>query len=96
MEAWYFGDRNAVLMAYPKSKTAILNKYVQDSICGTWEKLAEAIYPGGSKTINQQGWPISGNAKHEWAEKIGIHMDVNNNLSPSFCSFRDQLKELKL
>jgi Domain of unknown function (DUF4276) len=94
MEAWYFGDRSAILTVYPKAKKAVLDGYVQDSICGTWEKLADAIYQGGSKAIKLQGWPISGTIKHEWAEKIGFHMDVNNNISPSFCKLRDDLREL--
>lgn len=47
MEAWLLGDRAAVLKAYPSAKVNILNGYVQDSICGTWEQLAAAVYPGG-------------------------------------------------
>ncbi len=94
MEAWYFGDRRALVKAYPKAKIAILEKYVQDSICGTWEHLADAVHQGGSKSIRKQGWPISGNIKHEWAEKISFHMDVDVNVSPSFCKFRDGLRGL--
>ena len=46
-EAWLLGDREAVKAGYPRAKGQVLNAYAQDSICGTWEKLADAVYPGG-------------------------------------------------
>lgn len=46
-EAWLLGDLNAIKKAYPKAKMSDLSKYKNDSICDTWEKLADAIYPGG-------------------------------------------------
>ncbi|MDE2905909.1 MAG: hypothetical protein OXQ28_07470, partial [Acidobacteriota bacterium] len=36
-EAWLLGDRDAVKAAYPNARDSVLNGYVQDSICGTWE-----------------------------------------------------------
>ena len=48
IEAWLLGDRHALLSAYPHAKMHVLNTYVQDSICGTWEVLADAVYPGGT------------------------------------------------
>ena len=45
IEAWLLGDRHALLSAYPHAKMHVLNTYVQDSICGTWEVLADAVYP---------------------------------------------------
>ena len=74
MEAWYLGDRNALIKAYPRGKTVVLDRYVQDSICGTWEIFADAIYPGGSKKLKDEGWPAPGRAKCEWATKIARHM----------------------
>lgn len=94
MEAWYLGDRQALLKAYPKAKTAVLNGYKQDTACGTWEVLADAVYPGGSAAIARVGWPLPGQVKHEWAERIGPHMDIECNESPSFCKFRDGLRRL--
>ena len=47
-EAWFLGDIPALKKAYPKAKDAVLSTYVNDSICGTWEKLADAIFPGGT------------------------------------------------
>ncbi|MDP1591587.1 MAG: hypothetical protein Q8M07_27775, partial [Prosthecobacter sp.] len=94
MEAWYFGDRNAILRAYPRAKKNLLDRYSQDSICGTWETLADAVYPGGSVAVNKSGWPLSGQLKHEWADKIGPHLDLEANISQSFCKFRDGLRRL--
>ena len=53
MEAWYFGDRNALLCAYPHANRDVLDRYVQDSQCDTWERLADAVYPGGSSAIKK-------------------------------------------
>jgi hypothetical protein len=94
MEAWLLGDRPALHRAYPRAKKEILSRYQQDSVCGTWELLAEAIYPGGHGTIKKAGWPLPGQVKHEWVTRIGPHMNVENNASPSFCKFRDGLRRL--
>lgn len=93
-EAWFLGDIPAVKSAYPKAKEAVLNAYVNDSICGTWERLAEAVYSGGSAALSAKGWQAVGAEKSQWAEKITPHMDVTNNASPSFAYFRKKLLEL--
>ena len=93
-EAWLLGDHNAVKSAYPRAKEQVLNAYVQDSICGTWEKLADAVYPGGSKKLEQLGWPHTGQAKCEWANSIAPHLDVESNQSKSFQVFRDGIRNL--
>jgi hypothetical protein len=93
-EAWLLGDCNAVKAAYPRAKDQILNAYVQDSICGTWEKLADAVYPGGSQRLKQSGWPHTGQAKCEWAKNIAPRLDVENNQSKSFQVFRDGIRIL--
>jgi hypothetical protein len=91
VEAWYFGDRLALTIAYPSVKADVLESYLQDSICGTWEMLADAVYPGGADAIKRAGWPLPGQVKHEWAEKIGPLLDPERNLSPSFMKLRDGL-----
>ncbi len=93
-EAWLLGDLKAVRTAYPQAKASVLNNYHQDSICGTWEKLADAIYQGGSQELKSLGWPNAGLAKCEWAKKIAPHLDVNNNCSKSFQVFRDGIRNL--
>ncbi len=93
-EAWFLGDLHAVKAAYPKAKTAVLNSYVKDSICGTWEKLADAVYPGGSSALVAQGWQAIGVEKSKWAEAISLHMTVENNQSPSFRYYCRKMQEL--
>ena len=93
-EAWLLGDRAAVKAAYPGAKDSVLNGYVQDSICGTWEVLADAVCPGGAARLKALGYPETGTAKREWAEKIAPHVDVDRNRSRSFQVFRDGVRSL--
>ena len=93
-EAWLLGDRAAVKAAYPGAKDSVLNGYVQDSICGTWEVLADAVRPGGAARLKASGYPETGTAKREWAEKIAPHVDVDRNRSRSFQVFRDGVRSL--
>lgn len=94
MEAWYLGDREGLLKAYPRAKREVLDRYVQDSVCDTWELLADAVYAGGAAAIKKAGWPLPGQVKHEWAEKIAPFMHIDKNVSPSFGKFRDGLSRL--
>ena len=94
IEAWLLGDRDAVKAAYPCAKDSILGAYRQDSICGTWEVLADAVHAGGSAALPRANWPARGMAKCEWARKIAPHMDPDRNRSPSFQTFRDGLRRL--
>jgi hypothetical protein len=93
-EAWYLGDWQALQAAYPKAKKRLYETYVQDSICDTWERLADIVHPGGSRAIESAGWPSAGNVKHQWANSIGPLMDPDRNRSLSFCKFRDGLRRL--
>lgn len=93
-EAWLLGDLNAVKLAYPNAKDKVLKSYKNDSICGTWEKLADAVYPGGHVTLEQLGRQTVGAKKSKWAENISPHIDVENNKSKSFCFFRKKIMEL--
>ena len=93
-EAWFLGDLNAVKAAYPKAKNSVLDSYVNDSICGTWEKLADAVYQGGASALSANGWQVIGAEKSKWAEAISPQMVVDNNQSPSFCYFCRKLREL--
>jgi hypothetical protein len=94
MEAWYFGDQEAIQGAFPKAKRNLLESYRQDSVCNTWEALADAVYPGGSAAIKRAGGPLPGQVKHDWAEKIGPLMVLDRNRSPSFGKLRDGLRRL--
>ena len=93
-EAWILGDINALKAIYPKAKTSALDNYIQDTICGTWEKLADAIYPGGSAVLSKKPYYEIGKAKCEWAERIGAAINVETNKSTSFCKFRDGIRKM--
>lgn len=93
-EAWLPGDMTAVRTAYPKAKGEVLQGYVNDAVCGTWEKMADELHPGGARGLAGQGWQAVGAAKSRWAEAIAPHMQVDRNASPSFQYFRDKLQEL--
>ncbi len=90
-EAWLLGDISAIEKAYPHAKSAVLKTYKSDSICGTWEKLADALYKGGAANLKLQN---PGAEKCVWAEKITPFMDLSNNSSPSFNYFIKKLQEL--
>lgn len=94
LEAWYLGDIKAVALAYPKHKKSALASYVQDSACDTWELLADALHPGGLAALKKPGSPSPGELKHQWAERLPSHMDIECNQSPSFCKLRDGLRRL--
>ena len=93
-EAWLLGDIAAIKTAYPGAKDDVLNRYGNDSICGTWELLADALYAGGSGGLKKKGFQAVGKEKSAWSEKITPLMDVGANGSPSFQYFRSKLQAL--
>ena len=93
-EAWLLGDISAIKAAYPQAKANILNNYQNDSICNTWELLAEAVFIGGLRALKKKGTRAIGIEKSDWAERIAPQMNVDKNASPSFCYFRDKIREL--
>lgn len=78
-EAWLLGDIEAIRTAYPRVRVSILNQYTNDSICGTWELLKEAIGDG---------------SKSDWAQKIAPNMRIDANQSPSFQYFVSKVSQL--
>jgi hypothetical protein len=93
-EAWLLGDRRAVETAYPRSNKGVLKSYVYDSICGTWEVLADAVYPGGATALKALGWQAIGHEKTKWANAISPNIDIGRNESPSFSNFCSRVKSL--
>ena len=93
IEAWLLGDKEAVKSAYPgacKRIDRVLKDYEQDSICGTWEKLVEAVEPKLNKNKPELlRFPLSGKLKCELAQKISPHLNIENNRSKSFQVFLD-------
>lgn len=94
VEAWLLGDRNALLQRYPAAKQHVLDGYTQDTMCDTWELLADVIYPGGAKALKLKGWPVIGQAKCEWAREIGASMDIERNTSRSFQVFCEGIRRI--
>jgi hypothetical protein len=94
VEAWILGDRCAVVQALPRAKANVLNSYAQDSVCGTWELLADAVFSGGAAKLKAEGYPRIGEEKCKWATLIGPRIDPERNLSPSFQAFRSGLLSL--
>ena len=92
IEAWLLGDFAAIKKAYPKAKDSVLANYKNDSICCTWEVMADAIVTGGAKKLKQLGFHETGLQKTNWAINISPHMDVNKNKSPSFNKFKKILE----
>jgi Domain of unknown function (DUF4276) len=93
-EAWLLGDIAAIKKAYPNARERILREYVNDSICGTWERLADAVFPGGAQALSRLGWQAIGAEKSRWALVITPHMDFKSNKSPSFCRFCNKVRAL--
>jgi hypothetical protein len=96
VEAWLLGDQNAIETAYPQIRDRIrkrLSEYTQDSICGTWEVLADMLYDGGINKFKRDNpsYIDIGRHKCNWSDTIGRAMDIRNNQSPSFCYFVSQL-----
>lgn len=96
LEAWYLGDQNAILAAYPEANIDEFESYVQDEQCGTWEKLAEVVYPGGYNQLISLGKRSRRvlEEKRKWAAAIAPNMDVDENKSHSFCVFRDGIRKM--
>nr|WP_308627541.1 hypothetical protein [uncultured Eisenbergiella sp.] len=93
MEAWLLGDSQALLTAYPTAKRQLLQRYIQDSIIGTWEYLADIVYKGGLQTLKRDSssYYEIGMFKCECAGKVGALLDIRKNASPSFNYFIGKL-----
>lgn len=94
LEAWFFGDVEAIVSAYPGVPSTLgrrANYRDPDRIRvhgGTWEALEDVLrraryHPGGMP-------------KTEAARLISSHMDPDRNRSRSFRVFRDALRELAM
>ena len=98
LEAWFFGDHQAIKRAYPNVKQQVLEAYAQDSQCGTWEQLADAIYPGGLTALGQYGKRSVRilEQKRTWAKEICPQLNVVLNQSPSFQAFREGIRRMTM
>lgn len=90
LEAWFFGDINAICQAYPKISSHLANqaKYRDpDAIQGgTWEAL--------EKVLQKKGYHQGGLEKHKAAKAISQYMNPEKNNSRSFQVFYQGLLEI--
>ncbi|RMD61198.1 DUF4276 family protein [Candidatus Parcubacteria bacterium] len=90
LEAWYFGDWDAVRRAYPRvpEGTSRQRNYRDpDAIPGgTWEAF--------ERILQRAGYFKGGLRKIEAARRIGALIDPNRNQSHSFAVFRETLREV--
>lgn len=96
MEAWLLGDTEAIRAAYPNAKMQYIKKYEQDAICETWEVLADMVYPKGLTELRKKAgnaYTEIGKAKCEWADRIGRHIHLHENNSPSYQYFINELEK---
>lgn len=96
MEAWLLGDVEAIRKAYPNAKMQYIGKYSQDAICETWEVLADIVYPRGLSQLKKKtgsSYTEIGKAKCEWADRIGEHLRLHGNTSPSYQYFISELEK---
>ena len=82
LEAWYFGDLNAVSLAYGKDvrPLALKSKYREPDRIGNPKEELRKLFP-----------------KHQQldgARRIAVHMDVEHNSSTSFQYFVSGVKKL--
>ena len=89
LEAWYFGDWEAVRIAYPKVSSTIPNKApyrVPDAIAGgTWEAF--------ERILKRHGYFTTGLRKVEAARAIATHIDPARSRSHSFGLFARTIAE---
>lgn len=96
MEAWLLGDEEAIWQAYPNARRGYLKEYQQDTICDTWQVLANMLYSDGLKHLQKKAgskYTEIGKMKCEWADKIGEFLNVKQNKSPSFQYFITELEK---
>lgn len=83
LEAWYFGDWEAVRVAYPRVSANVphqKNFRDPDNIAGgTWEAF--------ERVLKRHNYFLGGLQKIEVARTIAKHIDPARNSSPSFATF---------
>lgn len=89
LEAWYFGDWQAVREVYPKASSTVRNQHGYrdpDGIAGgTWEAF--------ERVLQRHGYFKQGLRKVEVARALGMHIDCERSDSLSFRHFHEVLME---
>jgi len=95
LEAWFLGDQAAIIKSFPNSKIQLIETYIQDSQCGTWEILGKVINDPKFRNLlldNKRSRLVL-EEKVKWAKKITPNMTVDENTSPSFNCFTHGLRK---
>ena len=92
-EAWLMGDVDAIKQAYPDADMQVMDEYVQDSICGTWEVLCRVLLKEKAGRAIRIGYPAIGQLKSEWSGRISKYMDPAKNKSPSYNRFKKDFEK---
>lgn len=90
LEAWFFGDPQALSAAYPKIPVHLLNRSwyrTPDSIAGGTAEALERI-------LKNHRYYRTGMPKIEVARSISAYMDPARNRSKSFQVFREGIQEI--
>ena len=87
LEAWYFGDWDAVRAAYPRARNTLPPRFRNpDAVTGgTWEVFEDEL--------QKAGYFKSGLRKRDAAREIGQYINPDRNISHSFRVFRDAIVE---
>lgn len=89
LEAWYFGDWQAVRAAYPRISATVTNRRgfrTSDAISGgTWEAF--------ERVMQEHGYFKGGLTKIEAARSIGAYVDPIRSQSHSFITFYGAIAE---
>lgn len=89
LEAWYFGDWEAVRQAYPRVSVSIPRqaryRHPDAVTGGTWEAF--------ERILQRHGYFQSGLRKTEAARAVGEHLDASRNSSASFAALHDAVLE---
>lgn len=90
LEAWFFGDWEAVRAAYPR-----VNAHIpQQAKYGSPDAIKGGTWEAFERILQTAGYFKTGLRKIEAARTIAAHMDPARNVSPSFLVFRNSLMEL--
>jgi hypothetical protein len=89
LEAWYFGDWDAVRAAYPRVPKGIQRKHAYrdpDAISGgTWQAF--------ERVMQRSGYFSAGLRKIELASEMGLRIDPSRNRSASFAALHSVLAD---
>ena len=89
LEAWWLGDRAAIMAAYPGVKPAHFKGLDRD--CESLPKPNDALW----EVLKQGRYFTTGKRKTQWANDISQHLDPARNTSASFRYFCEGLAALR-